>query len=314
MIRTCPRFASLATCTLGLFTLWALAGCASDSSATSHHGPIRQLSFDTPEDAAAALAYAASIEDRAYSLSLFGPELGELSSGDASVDAYERKLFAAAIQRKRELQTNTDGSVDILIGEKAVAFPIPIVEVSGRWMFDTPEGVDRLTDIRVGYNELKTIAALRGIYTAQDQFRNNDADGDGKRLYASQILSSPGKKDGLYWPTGPNEPNSPLGAFYTEGEVPSSERLGYHGYFYRMLSTAAQTAGSGPNDIGAPVNPGYLVIAYPAVYDQTGIMTLYMSDDGRIYQKDLGPAATRTAGTMSVMSINLGDGWSITHD
>lgn len=282
-------FAILAGCTAGL------GACASSKS-----GTITQLSFDSPEDALAALRYAAATGDREYSRSLFGPEVDEFSSGDPAVDAYERTLFIAAINRRNELRANDDGSVDILVGERAVPFPAPVVRYGDRWLFDTPEGVERLTDIRVGYHELRTIAALRAIHLAQEEFRNTDPDRDGHRRYASRILSSEGKRDGLYWDPKPDEPASPLGFFYVQGEVPLSQTLGYNGYFFLVLPKQGTE-----NDLES----GYLVIAYPAVYDRTGVMTFAMGADGVIYEKDLGFAGTPRAG-QTVRAAGTGhEGW-----
>jgi len=271
--------------------LLALVGCSS--------GRVQQLSFDSPGDAVQALLYAAEVQDPAYGRSLFGPEVAELSSGDAEVDQYEKKLFALAVERRHELARQPDGSYDILVGETGFAFPVPLVEHEGRWLFDTPAGVERLTDIRVGYHELKTIQALQAIAIAQDQYYQMDRDGDAVREYAPRFLSSVGKRDGLYWPTGPDEPNSPLGFFFMEGVVPLSRSLGYNGYFYVMLTQQGPGAPGGARsfrDGAGNLADGYAVLAYPAVYDETAVMTFMMGADGIIYQKDLGPSGTREAG------------------
>lgn len=279
-----------------------LAGAVGAASLTlvgCSNGRVQQLSFDSPEDGVQALRYAAGADDKAYSRSLFGPEVEELSSGDPEVDRYEKALFSAALDRRHELARQPDGSYDILIGELGVAFPVPLVQHDGRWLFDTPAGVDRLTDIRVGYHELKTIQALQAIAVAQDQYFQMDRDADAVREYAPRFLSTPGGRDGLYWPTGPNEPNSPLGSYYMEGAVPLSHTLGYNGYFYKMLTQQGPGAPGGARsyrDGAGNLTDGYAVLAYPAVYDETAVMTFLMSADGVIYEKDLGPGATREAG------------------
>lgn len=318
MARCTTLIRHLPVLVLAAAALTAGVGCSSNKGEPQASDEVTQLSFDSPQDALRALRYLASSHDRAYGRELFGPEVDQLSSGDAAVDHYERELLAAAISKRSELVTNADGTVDIITGERGVAFPVPLVQHEGRWLFDTPEGLERMIDIRVGYYELKTLAALRAITRAQEVYRSTDADGNGVRDYAANIMSSPGKKDGLYWPTSPGETNSPLGAFYVEGEVPQSESLGYNGYFYRMMTTSPQTAGSigsasTPPAARDPSREGFLVIAYPAMYDQTGVMTFYMGTDGVVYQKDLGPDATREAGKMNVMRINLGE-WEVTND
>lgn len=289
----------------GASALLTLGGCASER--------VQQLTFDSPEDAVQALLYAASGEEPGYGKKLFGPEVDELSSGDPEVDRYEKTLFAEAVLRKHELSKQPDGSYDILVGNKGNAFPIPLVEVDGRWMFDTLDGIDRLTDIRVGYNELETIQALRAIALAQQQYHAQDRNDDGVQEYAARIRSATGTHDGLYWPTGPNEPNSPLGMFYTRGETPDSQSLGYNGYFYKLLDSQGAAAKGGAksyrDSAGRLVN-GYGVLAYPAVYDETGVMTFIMSTDGVIYQKDLGASDTENA-VKRITTFDPGAGWDV---
>lgn len=290
----------------------ALTGCAS----SSRSGEVTQLSFASPEDAVAALTYLAETRDREYGKQVFGPEADELSSGDPEVDEYEKALFAAAVRRRTELRSNGDGTVDILVGEKAVPFPVPLVEYAGRWLFDSPAGVDRMTDIRVGFHELKTIEALRAIALAQRQYREMDRDGDGVHEYAARIRSTEGKRDGLYWPTGPDEPNAPLGQFYTLGVAPYSETLGYQGYFYKLLDRAGPNAPGGARtfrDRASNLVEGYAVLAYPAVYGETAIMTFMMGEDGVIFERDLGPARTRTA-AKDITAFDPGPGWTVVDD
>lgn len=307
MNRNFTRFTSPARRIAGLFAgllLPLCGGCASDT----------QLSFATPEEAVAALTYAASTGDRDYARSLFGPETDEFSSGDPDVDAFERAQFSAAILRKHELQRNEDGSIDVLVGEHAAPFPVPLIEHESRWMFDTPAGVERLADVRVGYNELRTLRGLRAVAAAQQEYHSLDRDGDGVLEYAQRIISTPGTHNGLYWPTGPTEPNSPLGEYYTDAEAPRSESLGYHGYFYSLLTHEGGPGATTPYlDAAGNLTHGFAVLAYPAVYGETAIMTFIMSADGTVYEKDLGPEATPTA-VRTITSFNPADGWAITND
>lgn len=299
------KFISTLIAAIGASALLALGGCASER--------VQQLTFASPEDAVQALVYAASGEEPGYGKKLFGPEVDELSSGDPEVDRFEKQLFAEAVLRKHELAKQPDGSYDILVGAKGNAFPIPLVEVDGRWMFDTLDGIDRLTDIRVGYNELETIQALQAIALAQKEYHSQDRNGDGAKEYAARIRSTAGTHDGLYWPTGPNEPNSPLGMFYTRGETPDSKSLGYNGYFYKLLDSQGAAAKGGAksyrDSAGRLVN-GYGVLAYPAVYDETGVMTFIMSTDGVIYQKDLGASDTENA-VRRITTFDPGAGWTM---
>jgi len=277
---------------------------------------VTQLSFDSPEEAVAALSYLASTRDREYGKAVFGPEVDELSSGDPEVDEYEKGLLAAAVARRHDLRLNPDGSVDIIIGENAVEFPVPLVQNQGRWFFDSPAGVDRMRDIRVGYHELKTLDALRVVPGAQREFRSVDRDGDGVYEYARFFASSKGLRDGLYWETGPGEPYSPLGAFFAESEIPRSKELGFNGYFYKMLTAQGPSAPGGARsylDEKGNMVGGFAVLAYPAVYGETAIMTFVMGPDGVVYEKDLGARATRQAAS-TITTFDPGQGWVVSPD
>jgi hypothetical protein len=168
----------------------------------------------------------------------------------------------------------------------------------------------------VGFNELRTISGLRAIAAAQAEYRTADRDGDSVPEYAVRVLSTPDLRDGLYWPTADNEPNSPLGAFYTEGEVPASASLGYHGYFFVILTSQGPGAPGGARDYfdaGGNLVGGFAVLAYPAVYGETGIMSFQMGADGVVLQKDLGPETTRTAGN-SIRAFDAAAGWTPAQD
>ncbi len=294
----------------------ASLGCATNSGSSGSGRRVTQLSFETPEDALAALKYLAQTRDREYGQSLFGPEADELSSGDPDVDEYEKSLLAAAVARRHDLRRNADGSIDIIVGENAVEFPVPLVQHEGRWLFDSPAGVDRMRDIRVGYYELKTLEAMRVVPVAQREFRSVDRDGDGVLEYARFFTSSQGGRDGLYWPTGPGEPNSPLGSFFADSEIPRSKELGFNGYFYKMLTAQGPSAPGGAKsfmDGSGNLVDGFAVLAYPAVYGETAIMTFQMGPDGIVYEKDLGSRATRNAGK-AITAFDPGSGWTQTND
>ena len=263
-----------------------------------------------------ALVYAAAGADRSYGRSLFGPEAEELSSGDPDVDAYERRVFAAAIQRRHELRRNSDGTAEILVGEKTVPFPIPLAQCQGRWLFDTPAGLERLKDLRVGYYELRTLEALRAVFAAQREYQGVDRDNDGVKEFAPRFVSTQGTHDGLYWPTAANEPNSPLGAYFTQAQAPASESLGFNGYFFELLTAQGPGAPGGARsylDSAGNMVGGFAVLAYPAIYDQTAVMTFLMGPDGVVYQRDLGPKDTATAAA-TIAVFDPADGWTVTHD
>jgi len=298
-----------------IFLVLVPAGCASSSRTTSASS-VEQLTFATPQDAVAALANYAQSDDMAYGRAIFGPEVSQLSSGDAAVDRYERQLFVQAILRKHELRVIDKDEQEILIGVDSVAFPVPLANVEGRWMFNTPAGLDRLVDLRVGDHELRTLEALRAVAAAQQEYRSIDRDNDGVLEFAPRILSTPNDRNGLYWEAGPTEPNSPLGAFYTQGEVPISGTLGYNGYFFKVLTSQGANASMGGKSYSDNANNltgGYAILAYPAIYGETAIMTFQMGPDGTIYQRDLGADATASAGN-TITKFNPDGSWAVTSD
>jgi hypothetical protein len=287
----------------------ALAGCHSS-------GGVEQLTFDSPQGAVEALTYVAETHDEDYAREVFGPEHAEFSTGDPEVDAYERTRFHAAITRRHELRLNDDGSYDVLVGEDAVVFPAPIVEHEGRWMFDTIEGLERLEDLRIGMHELRTIAFLRLLPAAQREYRSLDRDGDGVLEYAQRYESTPGARDGLYWPTSADEPHAPLGAYHARAEAPWSDEQGYNGYFFQLLEAQGPGAPGGARsylDARGNLVGGFAVLAYPAVYGETGVFSFKIAADGVVYEKDLGPGDTPIAPKV-VTVYAPADGWAIVED
>jgi hypothetical protein len=289
-----------------------LCGCSSSKQPEKDAAtaPVQQLSFATPEDAVTALLYLADTNDRAYANQLFGPEAAEFSSDDPDRDAYERRLFAAALTKHSELRSNPDGSRTILIGESNAEFPVPIIETNGRWMFDTVAGVEKLEDMRIGYNELKTIAALRALPAAQAEYFKTDHDGNGIHEYARKLRSTEGKHDGLYWPSTGPEDASPLGPYAADADGYYSADTGYNGYFFAPINSQSASAPGGAKQYesnGRFVN-GWAALAYPSRYGVTGIKSFIVNQDGVVYEKDLGEATPDAAKIVKV--FDPADGWT----
>lgn len=184
-----------------------------------------QRTFASPQDAAQALADAAKARDRKQIKSLFGPEIKRLESGDERQDDDDLQRFSAAYDRKHDLQKGADGQYTLLVGDEFWEFPAPIIEENGKWMFDTEAGVDEVISRRIGRNELAAINTCKSLVLAQRDYWQLDPDGDGKCQYASKMVSSDGKKDGLYWPAGENEDQSPLGPAVAAGVVVMSTSM-----------------------------------------------------------------------------------------
>jgi len=276
---------------------------------------LAQEAFDTPDAAVEALVGAAKSEDTAAILKILGPE-GEdiVSSGDEVADRNTRDAFVAAYDKKHAIEKEGDGTHTLVLGDDNWPFPIPITYRDGGWRFDTEAGVDEILRRRVGRNELSAIEVNRAYVEAQNEYAALDPAKLGRRTYAQRIVSRPGQKDGLYWPAEEGEEASPLGELaaeaaaegYKAGQTP----IPYHGYYYRVLTRQGAAAQGGAYDYidkGKMVG-GFALVAYPAEYGNSGIMTFMVSHDGTVFQKDLGPNTARLA--RDITAFDPGPGWT----
>jgi hypothetical protein len=273
-----------------------------------------QKTFASPEDAASALVQAVKAHDRAATLAVLGNAGEWLSSGDAVADNATRDRFVAAYEAKHAI--TRDGDIARLtIGDNNFPFAFPIVKSGERWRFDTAAGKEELLARRVGQNELDTIKVLQAIVDAQREYASEDRNGDGVLAYAQKFASTRGKRDGLYWPVKAGEAASPLGELVARaaGEGYQNKKKSpapFHGYYYRLLKGQGKNAESGALDyvVHARAIGGFAVVAWPAKYGNSGIMTFIVNQDGKVYQADLGPGTPSQAGKMQ--RFDPGKGWS----
>jgi hypothetical protein len=207
----------------------------------------------------------------------------------------------------------------LVVGSQDWPLPIPIVKNpdNGKWSFDTDAGKDEIVNRRIGRNELDVIEVCKAIVDAEQDYAHSDPDNDGVPEYAQKVISDPGKRNGLYWEAGPNEPQSPLGPLvanavdegYSTSPNPSGEPRPYHGYCYHLLSSQGPNATGGAIDyvVNGRMIGGFGVIAYPADYGNSGIMSFIVNHEGIVYQKDLGEDTTRIAKAIS--AYDPGPGW-----
>jgi Protein of unknown function (DUF2950) len=254
-----------------------------------------QESFKTTDEAVNALVNAARAEDRDGILAILGPD-GEdiVSSGDAVADAATLKRFLAAYDAKHEITMEGDSKATLIIGQEDFPFPIPLVQKDKRWLFDTAAGREEILYRRIGRNELDAIQASLAYVDAQNEYAETNPAGAGVGTYAQRIVSQPGKKDGLYWPTPEGETQSPLGALVAEA-TSAGYRVGgghapYRGYYYRILTKQGPDAPGGAIDyvVNGKMIGGFALVAYPAEYGNSGVMTFLVNHDGSVFQKDLG--------------------------
>ena len=273
----------------------ALTGCSSGS---------RQLSFATADAAAEALHDACRNRDREQLERIFGPEMEKLASGNQRQDQADFQRFAAAFDRKWALRRESDDQVYLVVGEQAWEFPAPIVNEKGKWRFDTEQGIEGMEDVRIGNNELSAIRACDAYVQAQQEYFDMNPEG-GVKSYAARIRSSPGRRDGLWWPDSPDAPRSPLGplvaAAVQRGELDTSAaqaRQPYRGYYFKPLVRQSASANGGAKeyvDASGRMTNGFGLIAWPAVYGKTGIMSFIVSQDGVTFRRDLGAETARQA-------------------
>jgi hypothetical protein len=272
-----------------------------------------QEAFKTPEDAAGALVSAAKAGDMKALATVLGPDGDAIvSSGDEVADATTRQNFVAAYEAKHQITMEGDNAT-LVIGNDDYPLPIPIVRKDGMWRFDTVAGRQEILARRIGRNEIDAIQSCLAYVDAQNDYAAKDRTGAGTGVYAQRIVSRPGKKDGLYWPTAQGEDPSPLGALIAEataqGYRVGAGRTPYHGYYFKILTKQGAAAPGGELEyiVHGKMIGGFALVAYPAEYRNSGVMTFIVSHDGTVLQKDLGPNTAKLAQRMT--SFNPGKTW-----
>jgi Protein of unknown function (DUF2950) len=266
-----------------------------------------QQDFKTPQDAVDSLVAAARTGDDKALLAVLGPDGDDIiSSGDKVADETARKGFLESYDAKHGIEMKGERKAILIVGEKDYPFPIPIERVkSGMWSFDTDEGRNEILYRRIGRNELDAIQTCLAYVDAQNEYADKDRIGADKGVYAQRFISQSGKKDGLYWPTSPGEPDSPLGELFAdasrEGYRADQGRSPYHGYYYKILTKQGPAASGGAEDyvVDGKMIGGFALVAYPAEYRNSGVVTFIVNYAGTVFQKDLGPQTAEIAEAMT---------------
>lgn len=264
-----------------------------------------QKQFDSPDHAVEALVAAVRAGRTADLLAIFGPQSKPLvESGDAVADKNGRARFVASYDERHSLAAQPDGKVTLILGKDNWPFPIPLVEDGKAWHFDTAAGADEILNRRIGRNELSAIEVCRAYVDAQRDYASEDRNNDGLREYAQHFASHPDQHDGLYWEAKPGEEASPMGQLVARARDEGYESIGtrtkrepYHGYFYRILKRQGPHARGGAHDyiVGKHMIGGFALVAFPAQYGASGVMTFIVNQDGVVYQKNLGPDTEKIA-------------------
>jgi hypothetical protein len=307
-------------------TVFLAASFFGGAPAAHAQSPV-QATYSSPNDAMQALVAAAMAKDRSALAAIFGPSHEQLLSGDEVEDANDLEDFAEDIGESAQLQKVTDLKYTLVVGKNNYPLPIPIIQKDGKWLYDTKSGLEEILNRRIGENELSAINTCRAYVVAQwEYFTEADWDNDGVAEYAQRFISSPGQRNGLYWETAEDEKPSPFGklvaAAREEGYGPNSRkraessqtatpapnsvaekeataypRVPYHGYYFKILKSQGPHAPGGKYSyvINGNMIAGYALIAYPDKWGNSGVMTFLINQQGRVYQKNLGPNTARLA-------------------
>jgi len=295
----------------------ALAQTVEQSSKTSL---VPQTGFDTPQKAAQAVIKACETYDVATLVQIFGAGSKDLiTTADPVQDKNRAEAFAAKAQEKESVALDPKNSAraTLFVGNNDWPFPVPIVKRGSKWYFDAREGHNEILYRRIGSNELDAIQVCRGFVEAQKEYASEIHDDSGVNQYAQRIISTPGKRDGLYWQNTDGTSGGPISEAVAhaiqEGYVPG-QSSGYHGYYFKVLKGQGSAAPLGELDyvIKGIMIGGFALVAFPAEYRVTGVKTFIVSNTGVVYQKDLG---ADTVGIAKVMDrYNPDKTWHRTND
>lgn len=274
--------------------------------------------FDTPEAAVSALIAEAKNNGVDGVVSVIGAETREwLTSGDEVQDTAALNDFLDAFDRKHAIEATAEDEAVLVVGNDDFPFPFPVVKTQAGWVFDPERGKSELLNRRIGENELTVIQVLLAIVEAQREYAAVDWDGDGLLEYASKLRSSDGRRDGLYWPTGDDEQPSPMGGLVAAAEregyrlqkAPDAEPAPFNGYLFKVLTRQGEAAPNGAREyvFDGRMIGGFAVLAYPARYGNSGIMTFMVNQDGTVYDADLGPQTAEEV--QSIEAFDPVDGW-----
>nr|WP_298719121.1 DUF2950 domain-containing protein [uncultured Steroidobacter sp.] len=275
-----------------------------------------QQDFASSEDAVSALVAAARSNDTSGLVKVLGSEAkAAIDSGDVVQDKNARERFVRAYDAEHTLSGDPAGPRTLLVGTDRWPFPFPLVQSNGRWQFDSAAGTEEIVNRRIGANELATIQSCLAFVDAEREYYMRNPQRDTLLQFAQKLVSTKGKKDGLYWPTTGNQSPSPLGeAFaraqsegYFEKDPARGEPL--RGYIYRLLTSQGPHARGGAYSylVGDKMIGGFALIAVPAEYGRSGVMTFIVNHDGVVFAKDLGPDTERAA--QAIQSFDPDPSW-----
>jgi hypothetical protein len=320
-----PRSAMLALAAM-LFASMALAqetvapAPSPVSSDPLDRGTVAVATFETPTAAAEAFIHAVKANASAALTQILGGKAADLlSSGDAAFDEKSRLSFIKNYDAKHALVYEGKDRVTLTVGTRDWPLPFPMVRTNGAWSFDAEAGAQELAYRRIGHNELDAMKVMRALADAQKTYAASGHDGNPAGAYAQRVRSKPGTQNGLYWSVAENETPSPAGDLLAEastdeapeGTLPSGKRTPFHGYYYRVLRKQGEHAPGGARDyiVDGRMTAGFAILAWPAEYGRSGVMTFMLSKGGKLYQSDLG-SGTESA-IKGLRTFDPDSSWSV---
>lgn len=271
------------------------------ASVTAQAQSVQQV-FKTPQAAMEEFGYAVKNKDDLVFRLMFGDDYKSFIPAPSQED-YQR--FLTAWEKSHSIVMDNPQLAHIGVGEKGWTLPIPLVKQGVDWVFDLKLGTQEMKQRTIGSNEIAAIKAMLAYGDAQMEYAEKDRMGDGVLQYAQRLQSTPGTKDGLYWPTNANEPRSPIGEFFAESKsIDEVGGRGYHGYTFRILTSQGAAAPGGALDyvVNGRMIGGYALLAWPVKYGETGVMTFIVNQAGQVFQKNLGPATDRLVKQISTFN------------
>jgi Protein of unknown function (DUF2950) len=278
-----------------------------------------EQTFASPQEAVNALVTAAKNNDTNAIHSIFGATGHDLISPDVVQATEEYKIFVQRLAEKTKLVNNSNSNVTLEIGADGWPFPIPLVKPDGKWFFDTVAGAEEILNRRIGMDEIGAINVCHAYVDAQREYASQDHMGDGVLAYAKFLRSTPDTHDGLFWPTNSGAELSPLGPLIAQARVDgyhrtakmlNDEQAPYHGYYFKILTCQGRHAPGGKYNyiINGRMIAGFALVAWPAEWGNTGVMTFVVNQQGKVYQKNLGLKSVKIA--KAITTYDPDDTWT----
>ncbi|HTR40670.1 MAG TPA: DUF2950 family protein [Pseudomonadales bacterium] len=270
-----------------------------------------QQMFASPEDAVKALRAAVVADDRATLGQIFGPQFQSVQTGDKVQDAKNTRHFANAMAVSCNLDKQSDTEFFVDVGTNNYPMAVPLMETNGQWYFNTAAGKEEIIDRHIGKDELAAIGVCHAYVSAQQQFATMN-----RGVYARKFKSTPGKQDGLYWTSARNEPASKFGPLVAEADIVAGHKgaQAFHGYYFKILTEQGKAAPGGRKDYlsDGQLKNGFALLAYPEHWNQSGVMTFIVNQDGKVYQRNFGDETLREAGR--IKEYNPDKDWTLVQD